>query len=206
MPGRLARDKKGAQEHGARLAFLDESGFSERPPVRTTWSPKGVTPVIRHHFNWKRINAFGVITCNPDGSDPDLLLSWQKESIDAESVARFLTELKKQTEGPLVLLWDGLPAHRSKVVKVHINAEQDWLTVRRLPAYAPELNPVEGLWSALKGKDLANFCSDTIEQVADRLDQGVDRIRSDESILRGFLAGSTLFDRNTLVTNSHEGL
>lgn len=121
MPGRLARDKKGAQEDGARLAFLDESGFSERPPVRTTWSPKGVTPVIRHHFNWKRINAFGVITCRPDGSDPDLLLSWQEESIDAESVARFLTELKKQTEGTLILLWDGLPAHRSKVVKVHIN-------------------------------------------------------------------------------------
>lgn len=174
--------------------------------MRTTWSPKGVTPTIKHHFNWKRINAFGVITCEPDGSDPDLILSWQLESIDADGVVRFLNQLKEHVQGPLVLLWDGLPAHRSNVVKVHNYSQSDWLTVKRLPAYAPELNPVEGLWSALKGKDLANFCSDTIDQVGERIDQGAERVGSDQSILRGFLIGSTLFDRNAPVTDSCEGL
>ncbi len=172
--------------------------------MRTTWSRVGVTPVIRHHFNWKRINSSGVITCEPDGSDPEMLLSWQMESIDAESVVRFLADLKEHTQGPLVLLWDGLPAHRSNVVKEHIRAQSDWLTVLRLPAYAPELNPVEYLWSALKGKDLANHCSDTIDQVADRLAQGADRIGSDESILHGFLVGSSLFERKAPVIELRE--
>lgn len=191
--------------HGARIAFLDESGFTERPPVRRTWSPRGVTPVIRHRFNWKRINSFGVITCEPDGRDPELVLRFQQESIDQHSVVDFLTSLKAEVRpGPLVLLWDGLPAHRSKVVKEHIEVQSDWLTVVRLPAYAPELNPVEYLWSALKGKDLANFCADTIDQVADKLQAGADRIADDAAILHGLLVGSSLFDKIASVSELPE--
>ena len=44
--------------------------------------------------------------------------------------------------------------------------QQQWLEVRRLPAYAPELNPVEGLWSNLKGRELANRCETTVRTVA----------------------------------------
>ena len=42
-----------------------------------------------------------------------------------------------------------------------------WLVVERLAAYAPELNPVEGLWACLKGGDLANRCCDTIDEMAE---------------------------------------
>lgn len=161
--------------------------------------------MIRHHFNWKRLNSFGVITCEPDGGNPELVLRFQQEGIDKESVVDFLTSLKAEVHpGPLVLLWDGLPAHRSKVVKEHVEAQSDWLTAVRLPAYAPELNPVEYLWSALKGKDLANFCADTIDQVAGKLQAGADRIADDAAILRGFLVGSTLFDKIATVSESPE--
>jgi transposase len=50
------------------------------------------------------------------------------------------------------------------IVKEHTD-QQDWLTVERFPAYAPELNPVEYLWSSVKGKDVANLCSDALWQV-----------------------------------------
>ncbi|MFF7725870.1 transposase [Streptomyces sp. NPDC008001] len=47
-------------------------------------------------------------------------------------------------------------------------AEQDWLTLEQLPAYAPELNPVELLWSSIKTRELANLASDHLADVAER--------------------------------------
>jgi transposase len=62
--------------------------------------------------------------------------------------------------------WDGLSAHWSRAMRAWV-AEQDWLTLERLPAYAPELNPVELLWSSLKKRELANLAGDHLADVAD---------------------------------------
>jgi transposase len=45
-----------------------------------------------------------------------------------------------------------------------LNSQRFWLVVERLPAYAPELNPVEGLWSSLKAVELANLCGPTLAE------------------------------------------
>jgi transposase len=97
-----------------------------------------------------------------------------------------------------VLLWDGLPSHRSTIVKEHIEQDREWLTVERVPAYAPELNPFEYLWSVLKGEDVANFRADTIGQIESRLNQAIERIERIEqaSIASGFLTGSRLYRTN----------
>jgi transposase len=55
------------------------------------------------------------------------------------------------------LLWDGLPSHRSRAMRAWLATQRSWLVVERLPAYAPELNPTEGLWSSLKAAELANL-------------------------------------------------
>ena len=62
-----------------------------------------------------------------------------------------------------------------------------WLEVRRLPAYAPELNPVEGLWSNLKARELANRCDTMVRTLAFVARQGVDRVRGDRSLPFSFL-------------------
>jgi transposase len=62
-----------------------------------------------------------------------------------------LEELHTHLAGQKVtLLWDGLPSHRSKKMKTYLASQRRWLVVERLPAYAPELNPVEKLWANLK--------------------------------------------------------
>jgi DDE superfamily endonuclease len=79
-----------------------------------------------------------------------------------------LGELRRFLGGQKATLrWDGLPAHRSNKMKAWIAGQRHWLVVERLPAYAPELNPVEGLWSNLKGKggELANLCSPNLAGV-----------------------------------------
>ena len=48
--------------------------------------------------------------------------------------------------GPAVLVWDNLPTHVGRAMRQLI-AARACLTVLQLPAYAPELNPVEGIWS-----------------------------------------------------------
>ena len=105
----------------------------------------------------------------------------------------FIDALHQSVDGPVTLIWDGLPAHRSTKVTTHIEA-QEWLTVERLPAYAPELNPVEYLWAAIKNKDLANICVDTIEQLGARLEQAHKRFETERTILSGCLKASKLYD------------
>jgi len=71
-----------------------------------------------------------------------------------------LGQLRRFLDGEkATLLWDGLPAHHSTVMRTWLNTQRSRLVVERLPAYAPELNPVEGLWSSLKAVEMANLTS-----------------------------------------------
>jgi hypothetical protein len=88
----------------------------------------------------------------------------------------------------VVLLWDGLSSHWSHKMRAHLAAQRDWLTVERLPAYAPELNPAEYLWANLKGGELANCTGDTIAEVADQAHHGIQRVCDSDSLVVGFLA------------------
>ena len=68
-----------------------------------------------------------------------------------------------------------------------LTRQRHWLDVRRLPAYAPELNPVEGLWSNLKSQELANRCETHAQMVTIAARQGANRVRSQRDLLLGFL-------------------
>jgi hypothetical protein len=73
-------------------------------------------------------------------------------------------------------------------MRAHLDTQRDWLTVERLPAYAPELNPVEYLWANPKGAELANFTGDTVAEVADQAQHGIQRVCDSDSLVLGFLA------------------
>ena len=85
-------------------------------------------------------------------------------------------------------------------MRAHLDAQRAWLAVERLPAYAPELNPVEYLWANLKGGELANCTGDTIAEVADQAQHGIQRVCDSNSLVVGFLAhtGLSLDDEPSL--------
>jgi DDE superfamily endonuclease len=85
------------------------------------------------------------------------------------------------------LLWDGLPAHRSRAMGDWLATQRSWLVVERLPAYAPELNPVEGLWSSLKAVELADLTTPTLGEVIDQAHRGIDRVRRTPHLAYSFL-------------------
>ncbi|SCF78118.1 DDE superfamily endonuclease [Streptomyces sp. MnatMP-M27] len=100
---------------------------------------------------------------------------------------------RDESEGEsVVLVWDGLSAHWSRSMRAWA-AEQDWLTLERLPAYAPELNPVELLWSAVKARELAaNLAGYHLAGVADAAERGIHRICSNEHLPWSFLTHTGL--------------
>ena len=107
---------------------------------------------------------------------------------DTEALIEVLGELRRFLGGEkATLLWDGLPAHRSRAMRAWLNRQRSWLVVERLPAYAPELNPVEGLWSNLKAVELANLTATSLGEVIDQAHKGIDRIRRTPHLAYSFL-------------------
>jgi DDE superfamily endonuclease len=189
----VAADQKRARAESAWLVFFDESGISLIPPVRRTWSQRGRTPVLRHRVAWKRASMAAALGYHPDGTKARLCFHLQPDSYDTDSLIGVLDQLAGFYAGhKVVLLWDGLSSHWSYKMRAHLDAQRDWLTVERLPAYAPELNPAEYLWANLKGDELANFAGDTIAEVADQAQHGIRRVCDSDSLVVGFLAHTGL--------------
>jgi transposase len=161
--------------------------------VRRTWAPKGKTPLTRSAGGWTTHSAIGAITATPHGRNPELFLRMLPKAVNRWSVIDTLKQLKKQIHGRLILLWDRLPAHRAKEVQEFLKTEKAWLAIEYFPPYAPELDPVEYLWSSLKGKDVPNYCPDMMEELDEHVKKGARRIRRRPEIIRGFLKKSELF-------------
>jgi transposase len=188
----LAGVEKRARRQNALIVFEDESGVSLLPSVRATWAPKGRTPVLRHRFNWKRLSLAGALVYEPDGSDAHLVFELRPGAYNDETLIEFLGELNRIEQRRMLLIWDGLPAHRSRRMSAWVASQRHWLSVEPMPGYAPELNPIEGVWGNLKSAELANLCPDTIDAVADVAHDGLDRIGSDTALCLAFLRHSGL--------------
>jgi hypothetical protein len=171
------------------------------PPVRRTWSPRGTTPILRHRCNWKRASMAAALGYHAGDRErgPRLCFHVQQDSYDTVTLIGVLGQLARFYAGQqVVLLWDGLSAHWSHDMRAWLQTQRHWLQVERLPGYAPELNPVEYLWTNLKGVELANFAGDTVVEVADAAERGVHRVCDDQQLVWSFLAhtGLTLDDHN----------
>ena len=107
---------------------------------------------------------------------------------DSDTLIQVLSELRRFLGGEkAILLWDGLPAHRSAAMGAWIRRQRSWLVVERLPTYAPELNPVEALWSSLKAVELANLTLPTLAEGITQAHRGVRRVRQTPHLAYGFL-------------------
>jgi transposase len=168
--------------------FFDESGVSLLPVIRRTWAPRGHTPVVRHHFKWRRASMAAALCYGSRGGGAALAFHRHPNPYDTDSLIGVLGELRGFLGGQkATLLWDGLPAHRSKAMRAWLRRQRHWLVVERLPAYAPDLNPVEALWSNLKGVELANLAGDTLEEVTAAAERGVQRVRRTPHLPYSFL-------------------
>jgi transposase len=156
--------------------------------VRATWAPKGHTPVLSHRFGWKRLSMSAAVGFSPEGSEAWLVFTMRPGAYTDVTIIEFLEDLHHHLgDDKVTVIWDGLPSHRSKVMKAWIATQRHWLVVEQLPGYAHELNPVELIWGNLKASELANLCPDTIDEAAVYADEGLNRIGSDADLCFAFL-------------------
>jgi transposase len=168
--------------------------------VGATWAPKGQTPVPRHRFGRQRLSLAAALVFESDASDAHLVFQLRPGADNGERLIAFLMDLHHLELGRgIVLLWDGLPAHRNRCMTDWIEDQRAWLSVERLPAFAPELNPTKQVFGNLKSTELANLCRDTIAEVQAIgevqaiAEDGLDRIGNDAPLCFGFRrhSGST---------------
>jgi transposase len=188
-PPALATGKKNARRRRAWIVFEDESGVSQQPVVRQTWAPRGQTPVLHHTgANWKRLSVAAALAFRWDGRRTRLYFQTHPGTYTDTTLIPFLRALKRHFRRQrVVLIWDGLGAHKSGRMARYLALQQPWLHVERLPAYAPELNPVELLWGNLKARELANLCPADIAALRHPVRSGCGRIRRAPALPFAFL-------------------
>ncbi|MDF2738879.1 MAG: hypothetical protein K0S88_245 [Actinomycetia bacterium] len=144
--------------------------------------------MLVHPFNWKKASMAAAICYGVRGGGAQLAFHLTAGNYDTDRLIEMLGELRRFLGGEkATLLWDGLPAHRSNAMRAWLNTQRSWLVVERLPAYAPEPNPTEGLWSNLKAVELANLTTPTLAEVINQAHRGIDRVRRTPHLAYSFL-------------------
>ncbi|MFJ2176950.1 IS630 family transposase [Streptomyces sp. NPDC087851] len=198
--GDLAIRGNTAAALGAYLVFEDEAGFSMTPPTARTWSRRGTTPIIRVRGRSQRRISIAALACYKAGERSRLIYrpiihrdhkTGGRRSFAWTDYRDLLVAAHQQLGEPIVLVWDNLNVHRDRRLREFINA-QDWITIHFLPPYAPQLNPVEGIWSLLRRRCQANTAFTDPTHLMRALRQGLRHIQYRTGLIDGCLTGTGL--------------
>nr|WP_319949628.1 transposase [Streptomyces halobius] len=155
--GDLGGGRRARAACGGCICFEDEAGFTRRPPRGRTWGRRGVTPVVTVSGRRSgRLSVAGLIAMRP-GSRTRLCHrlrthragAGKRRSMSERDFVALIDGVHQLVKAPIVLVWDRLNTHVSHAIRELI-AQREWLTVFLLPAYAPDLNPVEAVWAHVK--------------------------------------------------------
>jgi transposase len=179
----LAAGKKNATRLGAHIVFIDESGFQLIPTVRRTWAPRGKTPLLRHWQKHDRVSVISGVSLSPKRRRCGLYFQYQLEkNLRAPDTCTFLRHLLRHLRGHVIVLCDRSRIHRGPLIR-DLLARYPRLCIEYFPAYAPELNPDEGVWHRAKA-EMANGCPDNGADLVRNVLTTLRRIRRSPAKLR----------------------
>jgi transposase len=160
------------------------------PLVRRSWAPRGHTPVIKVSDPHGRISVIGAMTISPSRRHFGFQfhLSPDNANYYGNSIVRFIENVRRRVRGPITLLWDSIPIHRGETVNSYLRTHRR-IVVEPFPPYAPELNPVDYVWSYVKYGRLPNYCPPNLAALRLRITAEFSRLQKRPDILK------SLFDR-----------
>ena len=153
--------------------------MSERPTRVKTWAPKGCTPTLQYSFNWKQLSLIA------GASFWHIYFRFFHGAVKGPQLIEFLKALSAQIKGKLLIIWDGLPAHRSRLVRDYVDSLDGHIVLERLPGYAPNSIP-SNTCSDAKQRELANLCLDTIGQVKRYAERRLRSMQRRPTLIRAF--------------------
>ena len=160
---------------------MDQSGFYLLPAVVRTYAPVGQTPVLHEQLSRDHLSVISAISL-----EGKLYMMEQERAFKGEDVVRFLRRLLRQVPGKLLVIWDGSPIHRSRAVKDFLaSGAASRVQLERLPGYAPDLNPDEGVWKHLKYVELKNLCCESLSELKVELRKAKERLRRKRDVILG---------------------
>lgn len=170
------------------LVFVDESGFYLLPAKVRTYAPRGKRPLLRVFETRDHLSVMSAVT--PQGW---LFTLVRDDSLSGVESVRFLKHLLNQLERKLLVIWDGSPIHRGAEVKAFLaDGATKRIHLERLPGYAPDLNPDEGVWHQLKDVELRNVCCLDFAHLHHELRLAIQRLRRRPQVIQSFFAGAGL--------------
>jgi transposase len=172
------------------------------PLVRRTIAPRGQTPqLIQKSGTREKVSVASALWASP-GRDRLGLFSRTLANgyFDTWYSALFLEALLKELTGPVIVVWDGGSMHKGDPIRELVGASAGRLILERFPPYAPELNPVEFVWSWLKYSRLNNIAPRDAGQLDERVVSELTAIRDDQELLQSFVHASELPLRLTLLS------
>lgn len=158
-----------------------------QPVVRRTWAPRGQTPIQHQWDRHDRLSVAGALTISPKRHRCRLYFRIHTQNIQGPDEVAFLRQLRRHVRGKVVVIWDRWSVHRSVPVRQYCQKHAGRLRVEWLPSYAPELNPVEGVWSHTKYGALANFAPRDIDDLDTAVRASIGSKSHDQALLHSFL-------------------
>jgi transposase len=195
----VAADKRTAADLGAYICFEDEAGQGLRPPKGCTWAPRGARPVVAVRGRSPgRVNVAGVVCFRPGDRSRlfyQLLVrrrhKGEPKGFTWVDYRDLIIATHRQLEAPVVWCWDNLNIHLAPELADFACEHTEWLRVFQMPAYAPELNPAEGIWSLLK-RAMANFVTTNLHGLVRIVKRKLKKIQYRPHLIDGCLAKTGL--------------
>src|SRR5882724_1197468 len=180
--------KQKARRLGLDLIFVDESGFYLLPSVVKTYAPRGHTPILAEWQTHDHLSVMGTLT-----SEGKVYSLVREEALNGLHTIAFLVHLIRQIGDHLLIIWDNSPIHRRAEVKAFLaQPAYQHILVEALPSYAPDLNPVEGLWQHVKDIEMSNLTCLDLEQLHMELHLALGRTRQRSELIHSFFEAAGL--------------
>lgn len=179
--------RKRAKKLGAMIFFLDEAGFQSDPSLRRTYGLKGKTPVVTTSGQRQSINVISAVNARGE-----FWAATYDGKLNAESFVLFLQDFMKGRGGKVLLVVDGHPAHKANMVKRYLETLDHRLELHPLPAYAPDLNPDEFVWSHMKNNGVSKKPLQKNESLRRRVEQDLVAIQNDKKLVRSFFGAESV--------------
>src|SRR6201998_1868209 len=170
-----------ARAEGGQVFFWEESGFRADTVHGRTWGVRGHTPVVARPGQRQSISAASAV--NAKGA---FWYCTYQGGLTAELFVRLLRKLMRNRVKPVHLVVDGLPAHKTRLVKDYVQSTEGRLTLHFLPGYAPELNPDELVWSHMKRTGVARTPLRKGERLQDKVEAQLARLKAAPRLIRSF--------------------
>jgi transposase len=163
------------------------------PLVRRSLAPRGQTPIlIVPAGRREKVSSIAGLSLSPRTRQLGLYFETHPhEHINNHGVASFLRGLLRHLRGRVIIVWDNGPMHKGQPIR-DVLARYPRLHVEWLPPYAPELNPVEPLWSHIKYAELANFTPPDVHTLDEAVTDCLFNTKFDPAVLKGFFDATPL--------------